>query len=469
MGILLRRSTAAAVESNGPLQRDAQYLTGLIARLTDIASEQNFLGDMQFQKFNVILSGACTAVAIMIMLTFKQMHATHLLKPNEQVKIMKIGTLITMYSTICFLSVCFPKAEVYIKVWLDLVEAFALGSFFLLLCEYISPNHEQRYVFFAAKRIDGVQWFKTRWFMIFQFPVAALVVSAATDITQAAGIYCEWGSGIHFAKLWLSVIRSISLTLSVMSILQFYKALKVDLAQHRPLVKLIAFKAVVGLTFIQSIIFWILGDLKVLKPTSTLSFADVNIGIPNLLICVEMVPLAIFFVWAFPWSPYSRKNGNLEVEAAGGPASFQRTYQGGPLGVRAWIEMFNPTEIFEAIIFGLKMFADRGSNHTIRNTKGPGTIRKRIRSNHNHTTNTANKSTLNARLFTSQIHGLAGLYDMPLEAQVLPQPGTDRRTRTRMDIWRKLLSRVFCGDRADRQVRSMRHDCWRRMLLRLDV
>ena len=75
---------------------------------------------------------------------------------------MKIGSLITMYSTICFLSVCFPEAEVYIHPWLDLVEAVALGSFFLLLCEFVSPNHEQRYVFFATKRMDGVQWFKVR-------------------------------------------------------------------------------------------------------------------------------------------------------------------------------------------------------------------------------------------------------------------------------------------------------------------
>jgi hypothetical protein len=65
-----------------------------------------------------------------------------------------------MYSLICFLSVCFPKAEVYIHPWLDLVEGFALGSFFLLLCDYVSPHHEQRELFFAAEKLGGVKWFR---------------------------------------------------------------------------------------------------------------------------------------------------------------------------------------------------------------------------------------------------------------------------------------------------------------------
>ena len=84
-------------------------------------------------------------------------------------------------------------------------------------------------------------------------PIVAVVVSILTDITAAAGVYCEWGSGLHFAKFWLRLIMSISLGLSVMSILKFYQLLKSDLAHHRPLAKLIAFKAIVFLTFVQGV------------------------------------------------------------------------------------------------------------------------------------------------------------------------------------------------------------------------
>jgi hypothetical protein len=95
--------------------------------------------------------------------------------------------------------------------------------------------------------------FQTRWIMIFQMPVIAIGVAVATDITQAAGIFCQESNSRHFANIYLRVIMSISLVVSVLSILQMYFLLKKDLAHHNPMLKLTAFKIVVGLTFIQGV------------------------------------------------------------------------------------------------------------------------------------------------------------------------------------------------------------------------
>jgi hypothetical protein len=89
--------------------------------------------------------------------------------------------------------------------------------------------------------------------LIFQFPVVALILAIATVVTAANGTYCEWSSDKGTPKFWIRLIGTIALGMSVVSILQFYKILKVDLAHHRPMVKLFAFKAVVGLTFLQSV------------------------------------------------------------------------------------------------------------------------------------------------------------------------------------------------------------------------
>jgi hypothetical protein len=75
---------------------------------------------------------------------------------------MRISFLITAYAAVSLVSVCRPQAEIYVHPWLDVIEGTALGSFFLLLCEYISPHQEQQEVFFAAKRKGGVKWFKVR-------------------------------------------------------------------------------------------------------------------------------------------------------------------------------------------------------------------------------------------------------------------------------------------------------------------
>ena len=43
-----------------------------------------------------------------------------------------------------------------------------------------------------------------RWIIIFQYPVVATVAAIATDITQAAGVYCEYVSKPYFAHIWVS-------------------------------------------------------------------------------------------------------------------------------------------------------------------------------------------------------------------------------------------------------------------------
>jgi len=85
---------------------------------------------------------------------------------------MKIALLIPLYSIFSFLSICFPISFVYLVPWLHLFQAFALGSFFLLMCEFVSPSSEQRDVFFAALRVldkreaggvgDGLTWYRVR-------------------------------------------------------------------------------------------------------------------------------------------------------------------------------------------------------------------------------------------------------------------------------------------------------------------
>lgn len=135
-----------------------------------------------------MISGACTALVCLIMFGLMLYHATHLSKPREQIKydriftlkntaltqtrIMKVCMLLPLYTLTSFISVCFPKADVYLEPWLEMFQAVALGAFFLLLCEFIaSDNQTEVEVFFAAfeapqkkngDRVHGLAWFRVR-------------------------------------------------------------------------------------------------------------------------------------------------------------------------------------------------------------------------------------------------------------------------------------------------------------------
>lgn len=145
---------------------------------------------MDFYDFDRILAGACTGFVVFVILLHLLNHATHLSEPREQVKyepkspiyinpvlvtnfsrIMRIALLVPIYSIISLLCICFPTAEVYLRPWLEVAQANCLASYFLLLCEFVSPHSEGRDVFFATieisdKRaarkgpVDGIQWFR---------------------------------------------------------------------------------------------------------------------------------------------------------------------------------------------------------------------------------------------------------------------------------------------------------------------
>ncbi len=80
-----------------------------------------------------------------------------------------------MYSVLSFLGIAFPNAYMYLDPWRHFWESIALGSFFLLLCEFVSPSADFRDVFFAALEVpearkarekgrpvevDGLEWYR---------------------------------------------------------------------------------------------------------------------------------------------------------------------------------------------------------------------------------------------------------------------------------------------------------------------
>ncbi len=86
-----------------------------------------------------------------------------------------------------------------------------------------------------------------------------------------------------------------------------------------------------------------------------MTYGDINIGIPALLTCVEMVPLSLVFVWAYSCSPYKIQGVMVAVGEEGWQKPVQRKYQGGALGLGAWAGMWNPMETLRGIAFAFNM------------------------------------------------------------------------------------------------------------------
>lgn len=88
-------------------------------------------------------------------------------------------------------------------------------------------------------------------------------------------------------------------------VIQFYVQLKTELSSHKPFLKVLAIKGVIFLSFWQTMAISVgTGEFDIISPTATLAYPDIAVGIPSLLLCVEMLLFSIMHIWAYPWRPY---------------------------------------------------------------------------------------------------------------------------------------------------------------------
>jgi hypothetical protein len=112
-----------------------------------------------FHHLGLFLSGVFGLIATCIGIFLIFAHATHYLKPYEQRHIIRILFLIPIYSVVSFLSYVYYQHAIYFDILEGFYEAFAISSFFTLLCHYIAPNlHDQKDYFRTLTPIRNWFW-----------------------------------------------------------------------------------------------------------------------------------------------------------------------------------------------------------------------------------------------------------------------------------------------------------------------
>lgn len=127
--------------------------------LADLQIDEDPLWDhgLTFHQLGLIISAVFGLISVIIALFLIFQHATRYLKPFEQKHIIRILFMIPIYSTVSFLSYLHYKHAIYYQVLRDCYEAFAISSFFTLLCHYIAPNLHEQKVFFRT--MEPKNWF----------------------------------------------------------------------------------------------------------------------------------------------------------------------------------------------------------------------------------------------------------------------------------------------------------------------
>ncbi|MCJ1353989.1 MAG: hypothetical protein MMC33_003976 [Icmadophila ericetorum] len=329
----------------------------------------------------LILSAAFGLASVILSMYLIWRHATHYLKPYEQKHIIRILFLVPIYSTVSFLSYIFYKHAIYFQTIRDCYEAIAIASFFTLLSNYMAPDLRSQKDYFRTLEPkpwiwpvrwfvgctggptkgllrtprSGLTWFNVIWFGIFQYCFVRVFTTIVSCIAQYFHKYCLESESPAFAHIWTQVLVAVGVTFAMFFLIQFYVQLGPDIVEHRPLLKLLSIKLVIFLSFWQTTILSFLTNRNVIKTSSRVADADIRIGIPSLLLCIEMCIFSTLHLFAYPWKPYDVHRSEIVAqEYSVGSVPDESAYQGGRLGYKAYWDAFYMIDLVKGVGRGFR-------------------------------------------------------------------------------------------------------------------
>ncbi len=137
--------------------------------------------------------------------------------------------MVPIYASASFLSIKFYWHAIYFEVISDCYEAFAISSFFALLCHYVAPDlHEQKEFFRRLNPVkpwvwplswfkmccggdtgawrtpkSGLTWFNIIWIGIYHYCFIRVAMTITAVVTQHFSRYCESSNSPVFGHIWV--------------------------------------------------------------------------------------------------------------------------------------------------------------------------------------------------------------------------------------------------------------------------
>ncbi|KAF2497987.1 hypothetical protein BU16DRAFT_616538 [Lophium mytilinum] len=287
-------------------------------------SKVPFSDGFTFQRIILIVAAATTGATILITLFLTGLHIRYYTNPAEQKLIIRIIWIPAIFSIFGLACIASYTAAPYIEPFAKLCETIALASIFLLCVNYIIPDplsaptttigdlcveigcrgNPSSLRNKSQRSKSSALWLKRTWIAVFQYPVIVFATTIATEVTTA--LLCPTSLAYSRARLVLRIINALSTSAAITAIINYSLRLKQALAGRHVARKLACFKGLVILATLELVVFAAVDRVTLRDATPRLTYFDWIIGVPAVIICLEMVLFVLSFVWAFSPSPYRR-------------------------------------------------------------------------------------------------------------------------------------------------------------------
>lgn len=285
------------------------------------ASDTNEKFNMENSFMVYQLAGTFTLIACLISMWHMTAHLRRFKRPFVQRKILAILWMSPIYGITSWLSLVFPRFEIYFGTIKDFYEAYTIYQFLSFLIgvlgrgnRYVvvdklarhSDHLEPPFRLFGCctedpydtpkKKADGVLLQCQAFAMQFVF----LKPLTAIGIFLCKKFYIDDGEPSYMTpKFWIIMLQNLSVFIAFSGLLKFYHAAQDDFAWCRPFPKFLCIKGIVFMTFWQGLAISILADTTTAGRTKEASETWAAQA-QNFLICLEMLLFSIAHFYCFP-------------------------------------------------------------------------------------------------------------------------------------------------------------------------
>eukprot|EP00903_Cladosiphon_okamuranus_P010695 g10108.t1 len=284
----------------------------------------------------LIVAGLCSAFAVGLSSLLIRRHLMHFSRPVVQSKIIGILWMVPIYAIDSFVSLRFKDAALYVDMLRDCYEGYALYLFLALMVGYLgdgdeykvvdileqSPPSEHAWPFglvLKGPMPHGRAFLRFAKFGTLQYSVVKPIGALVALVLAPFGLYIEGDFSIYGGWLYISFVVNLSVCYAFYCLGMFYFVLKMPLAPFDPVPKFLCIKAVLFLSFWQGIVIAGLVKMNLIHEMGGWTTDNVEKGIQDLLLCVEMLVIAIAHTTAFSSKPYEdgapQRDGESLLEA----------------------------------------------------------------------------------------------------------------------------------------------------------
>ncbi|GIL83404.1 hypothetical protein Vretimale_11220 [Volvox reticuliferus] len=247
------------------------------------------------------------------------LHTEYYTQPHLQKHVIRILLMVPIYAVDAWLALRFAKAREYLDPIRECYEAFVVYSFLAYLMAFLQEKYPNLEGHMREKpqvqHLCIARWLLRPWDMgtrylweckkgVLNFVIIRPVCTALAFITDIFGKYDRGQIDFKKSYVYLAAVTNFSQLWALYCLVMLYTAMHTELAPIRPLSKFLCIKAVIFVTFWQSIAIAILVYAGVIRQDSWYDTRNVASGLQDFLICIEMFLAALAHAYAFPPRDY---------------------------------------------------------------------------------------------------------------------------------------------------------------------